>query len=67
LADWVCGILNPEALQQLFEHNLPETMSLLARTPAVLNALLRDSAETWTLRNEGENTPDRYQTGLDDR
>ena len=31
-------------------------MSLLARTPAVLNALLRDLPETWTLRNEGENT-----------
>jgi hypothetical protein len=40
----------------LSEQNLPETMSLLARTPAVLNALLRDLPETWTLRNEGENT-----------
>lgn len=38
------------------EHNLPQTMSLLARTPAALNALLRDLPETWTLRNEGENT-----------
>jgi hypothetical protein len=40
----------------LFEHNLQETISLLARTPAVLNALLRDLPETWTFRNEGENT-----------
>jgi len=38
------------------EHSLPQTISLLARTPATLNALLRDLPETWTLRNEGENT-----------
>ena len=38
------------------EHNLENTISLLARTPPALNALLRDLPETWTLRNEGENT-----------
>jgi DinB superfamily len=38
------------------EHHLPNTMALLTRTPAALNALLRDLPETWTLRNEGENT-----------
>ena len=38
------------------EHNLQSTISLLTRTPAVLDALLRDLPETWTLRNEGENT-----------
>jgi hypothetical protein len=38
------------------EHNLQQTMSLLVRTPATLNALLRDLPETWTLQNEGENT-----------
>ena len=37
-------------------HNLQQTVSLLTRTPAALNALLRDLPETWTLRNEGENT-----------
>jgi DinB superfamily len=37
-------------------HNLDETLSLLARTPAALNALLRDQPEIWTLRNEGPNT-----------
>jgi hypothetical protein len=37
-------------------HNLPETIALLDRTPATLNALLRDQPETWTLRNEGEGT-----------
>jgi hypothetical protein len=38
------------------EHNLQQTMSLLARTPATLDALLRGLPETWTLRNEGEDT-----------
>jgi len=38
------------------EHNLSHTIALLARTPAALNALLRDLPEMWTLRNEGENT-----------
>lgn len=37
-------------------HDLQNTLSLLARTPAVLDLLLRDLPETWTLRNEGENT-----------
>jgi hypothetical protein len=38
------------------EHNLTETISLLARTPTALDALLRGLPGTWTLRNEGENT-----------
>jgi hypothetical protein len=38
------------------EHNLDHTISLLARTPPTLNALLRDQPEAWTLANEGENT-----------
>ena len=38
------------------EHNLQHTISLLTCTPASLNALLRDLPETWTFRNEGENT-----------
>jgi hypothetical protein len=38
------------------EHNLDQTITLLARTPAVLNALLRDLPEDWTHRNEGEKT-----------
>src|SRR6202451_683872 len=33
--------------------NLQDTISLLARTPGSLDALLRDLPETWTLRNEG--------------
>jgi hypothetical protein len=38
------------------EHNLEHTISLLTRTPAALDALLRGLPETWTFRNEGENT-----------
>lgn len=37
-------------------HNLNDTVSLLARTPIALNALLRDLPDTWTLRNEGDKT-----------
>ena len=37
-------------------HNLSDTISLLAHTPASLNALLRDLPETWTFCNEGANT-----------
>lgn len=38
------------------EHNLEQTISLLAHTPAALNALLRDLPKAWTFSNEGENT-----------
>ncbi|MGO8815911.1 MAG: DinB family protein [Terriglobia bacterium] len=36
--------------------NLQHTLSLLSRTPATLDALLRDLPDAWTLCNEGENT-----------
>jgi hypothetical protein len=35
------------------DHDLDNTIALLARTPAVLNALLRDLPEFWVARNEG--------------
>jgi hypothetical protein len=38
------------------QQNLQHTISLLARTPAALDALLRHLPEEWTLRNEGGNT-----------
>ena len=38
------------------ESNLPNTIALLARTPAVLDALLRDLPESWSHSNEGANT-----------
>src|ERR1700731_4713036 len=36
------------------QHDLQQTMALLTRTPAALDALLRGLPETWTPRNEGE-------------
>jgi hypothetical protein len=38
------------------EQNLENTTALLARTPAVLNALLRDLPDAWTTLNEGGRT-----------
>ena len=38
------------------KQNLQHTIALLARTPAALDALLRDLPEEWTLRNEGESS-----------
>jgi DinB family protein len=38
------------------EFNLELTIALLARTPAALNAFLRDLPDAWTLANEGEHT-----------
>jgi hypothetical protein len=38
------------------EQNMQTTIALLSRTPATLNALLRDLPEEWTLQNEGEKT-----------
>jgi len=38
------------------ELYLPDTISLLTRTPAALDALLRDLPETWTSRNQGGDT-----------
>ena len=38
------------------EQNLANTISLLSRTPATLNALLRDQPDDWTIHNEGDNT-----------
>jgi hypothetical protein len=44
------------------EHNLQQTVSLLIRTPAALDALLRDLPDTWTLRNEGGDTWSAFET-----
>ncbi len=35
------------------DHNLDQTIALLARTPATVDALLRDLPEAWTTQNEG--------------
>lgn len=41
-------------------HNLQHTIALIERTPATLNALLRDLPEEWTHRNEGKGTWSAY-------
>lgn len=38
------------------QHNVKDTIALLARTPVALDALLRGLPETWTLTNEGGGT-----------
>ena len=38
------------------EHNLEYTIALLGRTPAALDALLRDLPDAWTRSNEGAET-----------
>ena len=38
------------------EQNLEHTICLLTRTPATLDALLRDLPEAWRMRNEGGNS-----------
>jgi hypothetical protein len=42
------------------EHDLQNTIAVLARTPATLDALLRDLPELWTSRTEGEKTWSAY-------
>jgi hypothetical protein len=37
-------------------QDLQQTIALLTRTPAVLDALLRDMPDAWTMSNEGEDT-----------
>src|SRR5256885_1066843 len=41
-------------------HNLEDTIALIERTPATLNALLRDLPEAWTHRNEGGDSWSAY-------
>jgi len=41
-------------------HDLEQTLALIERTPAVLNALLRDLPDGWTMRNEGEKSWSAY-------
>lgn len=37
-------------------HDLEQTIALLGRTPAALDAWLRPLPDAWTLRSEGDNT-----------
>jgi hypothetical protein len=48
---------NPWATHLLgVENNLADTIAILTRTPAALNALLRDLPDVWVRRNEGNHT-----------
>lgn len=42
------------------EHDLQTTIALLTRTPAAMDALLRELPEVWTRQNEGEGTMTVY-------
>src|SRR3954468_3587163 len=42
------------------KHNLDQTIAVIERTPAVLNTMLRDLPNEWTMRNEGENSWSAY-------
>ena len=44
------------ANQRVAEQNLPDTIAVLSRTPAALDALLRDLPDVWTRRNEEGDT-----------
>jgi hypothetical protein len=48
-------------LRNVMEPDLHQTISLLARTPAALDTLLRDLPEALTFANEGENTWSPFQ------
>ena len=43
------------------EQNLEMTMALLVRTPATLDAMLRNLPDAWIQANEGEKTFNAYQ------
>ena len=43
-------------MASLTEFNLAESLAVLTRTPATVNALLRGQPNTWVRCNEGENT-----------
>jgi len=43
------------------KHDLSQTISLLSRTPAALDALLRGLPDEWTTRNEGPATWSPYE------
>ena len=49
-------VIHDKKVKKMMEHDLQETMALLGRTPAALDALVRGLPETWTKRNEGEST-----------
>ena len=51
------GVLSDESMDALF---LEESLAVLTRTPRVLDALLRDLPDAWTLATEGPGTWSPY-------
>src|SRR5262249_11773123 len=49
-------VLSAKSRSHRMNHDLSETIALLSRTPAQLNALLRDLPVAWTPSNEGPAT-----------
>lgn len=45
---------------RVWSMDLRTTTALLSRTPAAIDALLRDLPDAWTMRNEGEDTWSAY-------
>jgi hypothetical protein len=41
--------------------DVEQTIALLERTPAALDALLRDLPDAWTFRNEGDKTWNTFE------
>jgi len=54
--DKIKGLKSAVKNEGTMEQNLNQTISLLTRTPASLDALLRDLPDEWTRSNEGEGT-----------
>ena len=64
-----CGRLSPKRWAGIYvgmassmEFNLDETIAVLSRTPATLNALLRGLPSIWTHSNEGKETWSAFDT-----
>jgi len=54
--NFFCHHPAPHQIQTKMEQNFDATLALLSRTPAVLDALLRNLPDEWTLTNEGADT-----------
>jgi DinB family protein len=54
------SIYNPLDEEHVMEYNLEKSIALIARTPAVLDTMLRDLPDEWTMRNEGEKSWSAY-------
>jgi len=46
--------------EHVMEYNLEKSIALIERTPAVLDTMLRDLPDEWTMRNEGEKSWSAY-------